>query len=161
MNKDYSKFLTKPNTPNSTNNQSTHTFSIENQCDNVTQSKQNTNNNNNLNSFVPQYNFNPRIIPKKTSITKIRATDGYQEMNTSTFSSRSNSQKKRNKKISHSNYSNSSVDNYLNRRHMQELEKLKMAARLEEYSSYSEFVRRTALIEAAKIIKNSGEVIDK
>ena len=43
----------------------------------------------------------------------------------------------------------------------EELEKLKMAARLEEYSSYSEFVRRTALIEAAKIIKNSGEVIDK
>lgn len=43
----------------------------------------------------------------------------------------------------------------------EELEKLKMAARLEEYSSYSEFVRRTALIEAAKIIKNSGEVIDR
>lgn len=126
MNKDYSKFLTKPNTPNSTNNQSIHTLSIENRCDNITQSKQNTNNNNNnLNSFVPQYNFNPRIIPKKTSITKIRATDSYQEMNTSTFSSGSNSQKKRNKKISHSNYSNSSVDNYLNRRHMQELEKLK------------------------------------
>lgn len=34
-----------------------------------------------------------------------------------------------------------------------ELEKLKRAARLEAYSSYSEFVRRTALIEASKILK--------
>ena len=34
----------------------------------------------------------------------------------------------------------------------QELERLKQAARLEAYSSYSEFVRRTALIEASKII---------
>ncbi len=35
-----------------------------------------------------------------------------------------------------------------------ELEKLKLAARLEAYASYSEFVRRTALIEANEIIKN-------
>ncbi len=34
----------------------------------------------------------------------------------------------------------------------EELEKLKMAARLEAYASYSEFVRRTALIEATKAI---------
>ena len=34
----------------------------------------------------------------------------------------------------------------------EELEKLKIAARLEAYASYSEFVRRTALLEAAKII---------
>lgn len=34
----------------------------------------------------------------------------------------------------------------------EELEKLKLASRLEAYSSYSEFVRRTALIEASKII---------
>ena len=33
-----------------------------------------------------------------------------------------------------------------------ELEKLKLASRLEAYSSYSEFVRRTALIEASKIL---------
>ena len=33
-----------------------------------------------------------------------------------------------------------------------ELKKLKEAAQLEEYSSYSEFVRRTALIEATRII---------
>lgn len=33
-----------------------------------------------------------------------------------------------------------------------ELEKLKRAARLESYSSYSEFVRRTALLESNKII---------
>ena len=37
-----------------------------------------------------------------------------------------------------------------------ELVKLKKAATLLEYSSYSEFVRRTALIEATKTIK--GEI---
>ena len=35
---------------------------------------------------------------------------------------------------------------------LEELEKLKRAARLEAYASYSEFVRRTALLEASKII---------
>lgn len=35
-----------------------------------------------------------------------------------------------------------------------ELQKLKQAARLEAYASYSEFIRRTALIEAEKVIKN-------
>lgn len=35
----------------------------------------------------------------------------------------------------------------------EELEKLKLAAELQAYSSYSEFVRRTALLEAGKIIK--------
>lgn len=35
----------------------------------------------------------------------------------------------------------------------EELEKLKLAARLEAYASYSEFVRRTALIEATKAIE--------
>lgn len=34
-----------------------------------------------------------------------------------------------------------------------ELNKLKQAARLEAYASYSEFIRRTALIEAEKVIK--------
>ena len=34
-----------------------------------------------------------------------------------------------------------------------ELAKLKQAAELLNYSSYSEFVRRTALIEAAKVIE--------
>ena len=34
----------------------------------------------------------------------------------------------------------------------EELEKIKKAAELEAYSSYSEFVRRTALIEAEKVI---------
>ncbi|HIW40323.1 MAG TPA: DUF1778 domain-containing protein [Candidatus Eubacterium pullicola] len=34
-----------------------------------------------------------------------------------------------------------------------ELDKFKQAARLEAYASYSEFVRRTALIEASRIIK--------
>ena len=38
-----------------------------------------------------------------------------------------------------------------------ELEKLKQAARLESYSSYSEFIRRTALIEASRIISDSEE----
>ena len=38
-----------------------------------------------------------------------------------------------------------------------ELRKLKEAAQLEEYSSYSEFVRRTALIEATRIIAKKKE----
>ena len=38
-----------------------------------------------------------------------------------------------------------------------ELDKLKTAARLQEYASYSEFVRRTALLEATKIIKEDQE----
>ena len=36
----------------------------------------------------------------------------------------------------------------------EELDKLKNAARIEAYASYSEFIRRTALIEATKIIEN-------
>lgn len=43
----------------------------------------------------------------------------------------------------------------------EELEKFKQAARLEAYASYSEFVRRTALIEAAKIIKQNNSEGDK
>lgn len=39
----------------------------------------------------------------------------------------------------------------------EELDKFKKAARLEAYASYSEFVRRTALIEAARIIKENNE----
>ena len=35
----------------------------------------------------------------------------------------------------------------------EDLQKFKQAARLEAYASYSEFIRRTALIEANKIIK--------
>lgn len=34
----------------------------------------------------------------------------------------------------------------------EELDRLKQAARLEAYASYSEFIRRTALIEASRII---------
>ncbi len=37
----------------------------------------------------------------------------------------------------------------------EELELFKKASRLEAYASYSEFVRRTALIEANRIVKNS------
>ena len=37
-----------------------------------------------------------------------------------------------------------------------ELDKLKQAARLEAYASYSEFIRRTALIEADKVINQQG-----
>lgn len=36
-----------------------------------------------------------------------------------------------------------------------EFEKLKLAAKLETYSSYSEFIRRTSLIEATRIIKEN------
>ena len=39
----------------------------------------------------------------------------------------------------------------------EELDKLKQAARLEEYASYSEFIRRTALKEADKVIAASNE----
>lgn len=39
----------------------------------------------------------------------------------------------------------------------EELEKLKQAARLEAYASYSEFIRRTALIEAEKVIRGNRE----
>ena len=39
----------------------------------------------------------------------------------------------------------------------EELEKLKQAARLETYASYSEFVRRTALLEASRIIKENDK----
>ncbi len=35
----------------------------------------------------------------------------------------------------------------------EELERIKQASRLEAYASYSEFVRRTALIEAVKVIE--------
>lgn len=38
-----------------------------------------------------------------------------------------------------------------------ELDKFKEAARLEVYASYSEFIRRTALIEATRIIKENNE----
>lgn len=38
-----------------------------------------------------------------------------------------------------------------------ELRKLKQAARLEAYASYSEFIRRTALIEASRIIEEKEE----
>lgn len=38
-----------------------------------------------------------------------------------------------------------------------ELDKLKQAAKLEAYASYSEFVRRTVLIEAMRIISENEE----
>ena len=46
----------------------------------------------------------------------------------------------------------------------EELDKFKQAAKLEAYASYSEFVRRTALIEASRIIKENnveGEKMDE
>lgn len=39
----------------------------------------------------------------------------------------------------------------------EELYKLKQAARLEAYASYSEFIRRTALIEAEKVIRENKD----
>ena len=42
-----------------------------------------------------------------------------------------------------------------------DLEKLKQAARLEVYASYSEFIRRTALIEAGKVIEENKNKEDK
>ena len=40
----------------------------------------------------------------------------------------------------------------------EELDKFKEAARLETYSSYSEFIRRTALIEAEKVIRQNEQM---
>lgn len=40
----------------------------------------------------------------------------------------------------------------------EELELFKKAADLEAYASYSEFVRRTALIEATKIVKENDKL---
>lgn len=40
----------------------------------------------------------------------------------------------------------------------EELDKFKEAARLEAYSSYSEFIRRTALIEAEKVIRQNEQM---
>ena len=37
----------------------------------------------------------------------------------------------------------------------EELQKLKQAARIESYASYSELIRRTALKEADRVIKDS------
>ena len=42
-----------------------------------------------------------------------------------------------------------------------ELNKLKQAARLEAYASYSEFIRRTALIEAERVIKEKNILEEK
>lgn len=40
----------------------------------------------------------------------------------------------------------------------EELEKIKKAAEVEAYSSYSEFVRRTVLIEAEKVVQHKKRV---
>lgn len=41
----------------------------------------------------------------------------------------------------------------------EELDKLKEAAKLEAYSSYSEFVRRTALLKATEVIEKKNRDI--
>lgn len=43
----------------------------------------------------------------------------------------------------------------------EELDKLKQAARLEAYASYSEFIRRTALKEADKVLKRKVKKSDQ
>lgn len=43
----------------------------------------------------------------------------------------------------------------------EELDKLKQAARLEAYASYSEFIRRTALKEADKVIEKEEKKKNK
>ena len=43
----------------------------------------------------------------------------------------------------------------------EELDKLKQAARLESYASYSEFIRRTALIEAEIVIRDNMEKLEE
>ena len=44
---------------------------------------------------------------------------------------------------------------------MDELERLKKASKKEEYSSYSEFIRRTALLEANRIISTDNSISTK
>lgn len=39
----------------------------------------------------------------------------------------------------------------------EELDILKLASRIEAYASYSEFIRRTALKEASKVIKKNNQ----
>lgn len=41
----------------------------------------------------------------------------------------------------------------------EELDKLKQTTRMEAYASYSEFIRRTALIEAEKVIRENSEKV--
>lgn len=41
----------------------------------------------------------------------------------------------------------------------EKLDKLKQATRLEAYASYSEFIRRTALTEAEKVIRENSEKV--
>lgn len=41
----------------------------------------------------------------------------------------------------------------------EEFDKLKQATRMEAYASYSEFIRRTALIEAEKVIRENSEKV--
>ena len=41
----------------------------------------------------------------------------------------------------------------------EELDKLKQATRMEAYASYSEFIRRTAFIEAEKVIRENSEKV--
>ena len=41
----------------------------------------------------------------------------------------------------------------------EKLDKLKQATRMEAYASYSEFIRRTALIEAEKVIRENSEKV--
>lgn len=41
----------------------------------------------------------------------------------------------------------------------EELDKLKQATRMGAYASYSEFIRRTALIEAEKVIRENSEKV--
>ena len=43
----------------------------------------------------------------------------------------------------------------------EELDRLKQAARLEAYASYSEFIRRTALKEAQRIIEEDKNKIER
>ena len=39
----------------------------------------------------------------------------------------------------------------------EELQRIKQATEVQAYSSYSEFIRRTVLIETARILKEAGE----
>ena len=126
-NQDYSKFLTRPEptTLPESNRKSIKSISI---AHTRTETPKLSNSNRKTNPYVTNYNFNPRVIPTSSSNKKIPPQPKIQntnEANNSVLNTSTISHNTKHKINTCTSYTKSSVDNYLNRRHMQELEKLK------------------------------------
>lgn len=124
-NQDYSKFLTRPEPNNfpESNRKSIKSISISHTR---TETPKISNSNRKTNPYVTNYNFNPRVIPTNLSNKKMQPKiQNTNETNNSVLNTSNISQNTKHKSNTRTSYTNSSVDNYLNRRHMQELEKLK------------------------------------